>query len=114
MGGRSGGAGYYGVGLENVAADGSEVDLVVTFRSGKRYCCFEFSDHFAFYSERGWSRLRECLDRHGLSHLPLPAIRKVQAVIERGAVMTPCPTTAAFIAEGSEYQAGPFKPLTQK
>src|SRR5438046_2680275 len=87
----AGGPGYYGVRIENVAPDGSEVDLVLTFLSGKRYCCFEFADHFAHYSERGWSRLRECMDRHGLQDLPLPAIRSVRAVIEKGAVMAPSP-----------------------
>ena len=113
FGGKGGGPGYYGVRLENVAADGSEVDLVLTFRSGVRYCCFEFGCHFAFYADHGWSRLRVCMDRHGLSHVPLPAIRKVRAVIERGAVTTPSPKVAAGIMEGSEYQAGPFQPTSK-
>jgi hypothetical protein len=110
---KGGGPGYYGVLVEPVAPDGSEVDLVLTFRSGRRYCCFEFCCHFAFYAEHGWSRLRGCLDRHGLSALPLPVIRKVRGVIERGAVGTPSPKVAAVIMAGSEYQTGPFQPVTE-
>jgi hypothetical protein len=107
---KGGGPGYYGVRIENVAPDGSEIDLILTFLSGKRYCCFQFADHFAHYSERGWSRLRECMDRHGLQDLPLPVLRRVRAVIEKGAVIAPSPKVPMGIWEGSEYQTGPFLP----
>jgi hypothetical protein len=110
---QGGGPGYYGVRVENVAADGSELELVLTFRSGKRYCCFEFCDHFAFYRASGWCRLRQCMDRHGLAQFSLPVIRKVWAVIEKGAVVHPSPTTAVGIWEGSEYHTGPFLPLSE-
>jgi hypothetical protein len=107
-----GGPGYYGVRLENVAADGSEVDLVLTFSSGHRYCCFESSCHFAHYGAGGWSRLRACMDRHGLSGLPLPVIRRFRGVIERGAVMIPSPRGPAHVSEGAEYEVGPFMPIS--
>ena len=108
-----GGPGYYGVRLENVAADGSQVDLVVTFRSGVRYCCFESACHFPYFEARGWTRLRKCLDREGLSHLPLPVIRKFRGVIEPGAVMTPDRTNPASVwEERLEYEVGPLRPVT--
>src|SRR5262245_53842213 len=107
---KGGGPGYYGIRIENVATDGSELDLVLTLLSGKRYCCFEFVDHFAHYREDSWSRLRECMDRHGLQDLPLPVIRRVQAVIEKGTVMAPSPRMLIAISDGSEYQTGPIKP----
>lgn len=108
-----GGRGYYGVQIENVGPDGSAVDLILTFLSGKRYCCFEFADHFAHYSERGWSRLRECMDLCGLEDQPVPLIRSVRVVIEKGAVMAPSPKVSMTIWEGSEYQTGPFFPTEQ-
>jgi len=108
---KGGGPNYYGVRVENLATNGPELDLVLTFRAGNRYCCFEFADHFAFYSNRGWSRLRKCMDSHGLDQLPLPTIRKLHAVIEKGAVMTPSPKVPLCIWEGSAYQAGPFVPV---
>ena len=111
---KGGGPDYYGVALENVAPDGSEVSLILTFRSGVRYCCFEFSCHFPHYAEYGWSRLRDCMNRHGLSHLPLPVIRKVRGLIERGAVINPSPKVPVGIMEGFQYEVGPFLPVIEK
>jgi hypothetical protein len=105
----TGGSGSYGVHVENLATDASYLDLVLTFRSGVRYCCFEFACHFPFYDERSWSRLRGCMDRHGLGDFPLPVIRKVRGVIEKGAVVQPSPVGPVYIMEGSEYEAGPFE-----
>src|SRR5262245_44657114 len=86
-----GGPGYYEVRIENVAGDGAEVDVVLTFRAGVWYCCPEPGCHFAFYGEGGWSLLREYLDRNGLQHLPLPTIRRFRGVIERGAIFDTAP-----------------------
>ncbi len=108
-----GGPRHYGVRLENISIEGSQLDLILTFRSAVRYCCFEFACHFAHYGTRGWSRLRDAMDRHGLNGLPLPVIRKVRAVIEPGAVATPSPQGPAFRMEGSEYEAGPFHPAAE-
>lgn len=110
---KGGGPGYYGVRLENVDAGVPAVDLALKFRSGVPYCCFEFSCHFAFYKGRGWSRLRACLDRRGLGDFPLPVLRKVRAVIERGAAAKPSPKTALCIMEASEHETGPFRPLLE-
>lgn len=110
---KDGGPGYYGIRVQNIAPDGSELELVLTFLSGKRYCCFEFADHFAFYCVLGWSRLRECMDRHGLHQFPLPIIRKLRAVIEKGSLVHPSPKLPVGVWEGSEYQTGPFIPLMQ-
>jgi hypothetical protein len=108
---------YYGVHVTAITPDGSEVELVLTFRSGIRYCCFEPGCHFAFCDERGWQRLRECLGRHGLGHLPLPVVRRFRGVIERGAVMQPGMVgtpEACFVMEGSEYEVGPWHPISPR
>src|SRR5690349_13951504 len=107
-----GGPGYYGIRLEDVSPDGAEVTLVVTFRSGVRYCCFESAGHFAYYRRLGWERLRAALDRQGLAHLPLPTIRRLRGVIEAGAVMTPNRVSPAYVSEASEYEIGPFWPVS--
>lgn len=104
------GGGTYGVRLENVAAEGSAVDLVVTFLSGVGYCCFESACHFEHYTPRGWSRLRGCMDRQGLAASPLPTIRTFRGVVERGATMTPTPGGPTYVSEGAAYEAGPFAP----
>ncbi len=112
-----GGPGYYDVRASACTADAAEVELVVAFRAGVRYCCFESGCHFPYYEAGWWAQLRECLDRHGLGHLPLPAIRSFRGVIERGAVAQPgivgAPDTC-FVWDGSEYQAGPWPPITRQ
>src|SRR3954451_22864463 len=70
-----GGPGYYGVRLENVAPDGSELDLILTLRSGERYCCIERGCHLGVRGTRYWSGLREEMDASGLGDQPLPKIR---------------------------------------
>src|SRR5262249_27533037 len=81
-----GGPGYDGLRVEDVAPDGSAFDLVLTFRSGVRYCCCEPGCHVPSFSGGWWAWLRECVDRQGLAHLPLPVIRTLRGVIEQGAV----------------------------
>jgi hypothetical protein len=104
-----GGPGYYGVRLENIASDGSEFDLVLTFRSGVRYCCIELGCHCGIRSPRYWSGLRKQLDAHGLCELPLPTIRSVRVVVEQGALID-----LGGVPRGDkswEYEEGPFAPV---
>jgi hypothetical protein len=113
----SGGPGYYGVRAVALTEDGSDAELTITFRAGVRYCCFVSACHCAYYRERWWSHLRECMDRHGLGHLPLPVIRSFRGIIEHGAVMQPGmvdnPETC-FVSEGAQYAKGPWQPIAPK
>src|SRR4051812_15910653 len=84
-----GGPNYYGVRLENIAPDGSALDLILTFRSGERYCCPELGCHCDFRDAGYWSELREGMDTHGLGESPLPTIRAVRVVVEEGATFDP-------------------------
>jgi hypothetical protein len=109
-----GGPGYYGVKAAAVTADALDVELVVTFRAGVRYCCFESGCHCAYYAEWWWRQLRECLDRQGLGQLPLPVVATFRGVIERGAVMQPGfvdNPEACIVVEGSHYETGPWQPI---
>jgi hypothetical protein len=109
-----GGPEYYGVDVENVSADGTSLDLVLVFRSGVRYCCFEFICHFSYRLPSTWARLRECMNQRGLAHLSLPVIERVRGVVEAGAVAVPSYETPEFPMEGSVYhKVGPFPPVYQ-
>lgn len=104
-----------GVRVVAVAADGSEVEVAVTFRAGHRYCCYESSCYFAHYAEHGWRRVRAGMDRHGLAHLPLPVIRTFHGIIEPGAVAQPGVTghpEMCFVSDGERrYETGPWQPV---
>jgi hypothetical protein len=103
-----GGPGYYGVRLEHMASDGSEFDLVLTFRSGVRYCCIELGCHCGIRGPRYWSGLRKELDAYGLSELPLPTIRIVRVVVEEGALIDLGGVPRSHRAW--EHEEGPFAP----
>ena len=113
----AGGPGYYGVRAAALTPSASEVEVIVTFRPGVRYCCFEAVCHAEYHDEGWWARLRECMVRHGLGHLPLPTVRAFCGVIECGAVMQPgmvgAPETC-FVMEGLRYQTGPWEPICSK
>jgi hypothetical protein len=107
-----GGPGYYGVRLENIVPDGSELDLVLTFRAGERYCCCELGCHCDLWSARYWSELRHGMDAHGLGGLPLPTIRTVWVVVEEGATFDPGGLRFPPLrSKGSVYEDGPFTPV---
>jgi hypothetical protein len=105
-----GGPGYYGVRLENVAPDGSSIDLVVTFRSGVRYCCMETGCHFGVGHEGYWSRLRKDMNAHHLSHIPLPTIRVVRMLVEDGCLIDLSPGKPRT-QKAMTYEVGPFDPV---
>jgi|GEM_PF-1779889 len=108
-----GGPGYYGVSLENVAQDGSELDLVLTFRSGERYCCSELGCHCDIRGAGYWTDLRQGMDAHGLGGLPLPTIRTVRVVVEEGSTFDPGGLrNPPLTSKGWVYEDGPFTPVS--
>jgi hypothetical protein len=106
-----GGQGYYGVHLENIAEDGSEVDLVLTFKASERYCCAELGCHCDFASASYWTRIREGMNACNLREFPLPHIRIVRGVAEQGATFDPGGLKAPLSREGFTYEKGPFPPV---
>jgi hypothetical protein len=101
----------YEVSLENVAPDGSELDLVVTLQAGATYCCSEPGCHFDFRSEMAWAELRSDMDAHGLRKLPLPVIRTLRVVVEAGALFDPGGLRSPpLVSKGYAYEEGPFVP----
>jgi hypothetical protein len=109
-----GGPGYYGVHLEHIAPDGSELDLIVTLRAGERYCCSQTGCHFDFCSGRSWSELRGDMDAHGLRGLPLPRIRILRVVVEEGAMFDPGGLRLPPLeSKGYVHDDGPFPPVIE-
>jgi len=108
-----GGPGYYGVSLGRVAADGSELDLILTFRTGERYCCSALGCHCDIRSAWCWSELREGMDTHGLGGLSLPTIRIVRVVVEEGATFDPGGLRIPLKSKGLVYEDGPFTPVIE-
>jgi hypothetical protein len=101
---------YYGVQVDGVADDGSELELTLTFKSGERYCCAESGCHTGFQWSESWRRLRTLFGRHGLAELPPVTIRRLRGVVERGALLR---CNLAFglpedDREGYTYQSGPY------
>jgi hypothetical protein len=109
-----GGPGYYGVRLEDIAPDNSALDLILTFRSGERYCCPELGCHFDLRGAAFWSGLREGMDTHGLGDLPLPTIRTVRVVVEEGVTFDPGGLRfPPLVSKGFVYEHGPFAPVIE-
>jgi hypothetical protein len=69
--GANGSRSYYGVAVSNVRKSGTEIalDLKLTFKRGKRYCCFEDGCHHGLYSKAGWVRLRRLLPKEVATEL---------------------------------------------
>ncbi len=109
-----GGPGYYGVRLENIAPDGSELGLIVTLRSGERYCCSQPGCHFDFNSAETWSGLRGDMDAQGLRGLPLPRIHSLRVVVEEGALFDPGGLRSPPLkSRGYVREHGPFSPVIE-
>jgi hypothetical protein len=102
---------HYGVDVENVSADGSEFDLVLTFKAKEQYCCPEFGCHFAYYSRDScWAPLRGFLQARGVVNLPALTIRKATCIVEEGALYRPedRPDRPPIASKADTYLKGPF------
>jgi hypothetical protein len=109
-----GGPSYYGVRLEDIAPDGSELDLIVTLRAGERYCCSQPGCHFDFCSAQTWSGLRGDMDAQGLRELALPRIRILRVVVEAGALFDPGGLRSPPLkSRGYVHEDGPFPPVIE-
>jgi len=114
----AGGPGYYGVEVDNLSSDGSEFDLILTFKSGVRYCCIEHGCHIPLYGSSescaGWfNEVRDRLRMARIENLPPMTVRKLHVVVEKGAISDglhhdPCPFKSRL-----EYDRGPFHEVGQ-
>ena len=65
--------------------DGSILDVMLTFKKGRAYCCMEWGCHFAMFDGRRWDRLHAALAESGV--VAPPSLRlQLSCKIEEGAV----------------------------
>jgi hypothetical protein len=109
----AGGPGYYGVQVDDISQDGSKFNLILTFKSGLRYCCMEHGCHIPLYgsnTDAGWfDEVRERLRIAGIKNLPPLAVRKLHVVVEQGAFSGNDPDSSYCYESRLEYSCGPFQ-----
>src|SRR5262245_60272453 len=81
--------------------DGHTLSVVLTFRSGAAYCCYEFGCHLALTNGKRWIGLRQALAEHGMT-VPPQLELCLSFVIEDGAMFfdpsRPDPTSRGWYA----------------
>jgi hypothetical protein len=65
--------------------DGNVLSMVLTFRRGSAYCCYDWGCHLDLYNKKQWKKLREALALNGVS-APAQLLFKLSCVIEEGAI----------------------------
>jgi hypothetical protein len=92
----------YGVDA-TMSADEPRIDLVMTFKSGSRYCCAEPGCHLSAFQAAFWTRLRLRLVEAGIADPPFPLTLHVKGIVEDGAILETLATLG--VAEASpSYQ----------
>lgn len=65
--------------------NGNVLSMVLTFRKGSAYCCYDWGCHLEFYNKKRWKKLRDALALHGV-FAPPQLHFKLSCVIEEGAI----------------------------
>lgn len=109
----AGGPGYYGVDVTQVTNDGSQFDLILTFKSGSRYCCTELGCHLPFAiggsGKPKWiTQFRRRLRLLGLSPPGPITINNVHVIVEDGVICDSGRYRTFITPNRSEYDDGPF------
>ncbi|MBI5865568.1 MAG: hypothetical protein HZB38_13880 [Planctomycetes bacterium] len=97
---------HYGFKVANVSDDLSTFDLVLTFKSGRRYCCLEWGCHVRIFEGEYWAAIRTELARRGLGANPKLTLRSLRCVVEDGALVER--RGACYRSGAYEYEEGPF------
>jgi hypothetical protein len=104
---------YYGVAVSNVrkTRTGITFDLRLTFKQGKRYCCFEDGCHHGLFSKDSWGRVRLLLRKKGWTDPPPLKIAILRKKVEKGAcadyggLLDP---SQEVVRKGYQRRAGPY------
>jgi hypothetical protein len=72
----------YGV---SASLEEDTLDVVLTFRSGAAYCCYEPGCHLGLFDGKRWDVLHEALATHGID-APSRLKLRLTGVVEEGAV----------------------------
>jgi hypothetical protein len=108
-----GGPDYYGVEVVNVASDGAQFDLILTFKSGTHYCCTELVCHFPFAmggrNAPNWiKRFHAYMSERGFSQLGPITINNVRVIVEEGVFCEATKHLSYITPNRYEYDDGPF------
>jgi hypothetical protein len=83
----------YGVRVSELAEDRKSLLLVLTFRSGLRFCCPEPGCHLSLLLRADWERFRSLAREAGVE-LGSPLVVRLHCVYERGALFAVNPGSA--------------------
>jgi hypothetical protein len=103
---------YYGIAVSRVCRSGSAIklDFTLTFKRGRRYCCFEDGCHHGLFQKASWKRLRRILRREGWT-VPTPLEIALRGRVRKGARANYGGLTdaeKALVRTPYEYRAGPY------
>jgi hypothetical protein len=104
---------YYGVAVSHVrkTRSGITFDLELTFKKGKRYCCFEDGCHHWLFSKDGWARVRRLLRTSGWTDPPPLRIAILRGKVVKGARASYGglqDRSQEVERKGYRYRAGPY------
>jgi hypothetical protein len=103
---------YYGLQIDRAAADGSQFELTLTFKSGERYCCSEPGCHTGLHDSEPWPYLREVFAQRGLAGIPTMTVTKLVGIVEPGTVFGwGVPSMRPIESTGFIYEDGPYREL---
>jgi hypothetical protein len=77
----------YGVHATMPPAHASQIELVLTFKRGSRYCCAELGCHLSPSGPAFWPRLRKRIAEAGIAEPPVPLTLHVSVIVEDGAIL---------------------------
>jgi hypothetical protein len=83
----------YGISVTNFSADGTQLFLTFTFRSGNRYCCWASACHHGLLFDSDFERLRQCFQEAGVN-VGRPMRIRMRVVCEGGALFAAGPRDA--------------------
>lgn len=83
-GGAAGRLDRYEVRIGAPAPDGLTFDLVLGFKAGETYCCYEPGCHLVLSDGLVWDRLREILIEMRMLRPPLLTVRQLRGIVEPG------------------------------
>ena len=109
---------YYGIVVSQVRRSGSAIklELTLTFKRGRRYCCFEDGCHHGPFQKASWERLRRILNRKGWTD-PAPLEISLRGRVRKGARANYGGLLDAekeFVRKPHEYRAGPYLEKTRE
>ena len=94
---------HYGVSVTETSADGKDLFLTFTFRSGHRYCCSAASCHHGLVFKSDFEQLQEYFEKAG-AKVSRPMRIHMRVICEGGALFAENPGDAQPVYEAVAKQ----------